>query len=109
VKIHEIGEFGLIAGIKNSGFGSSLQVIQGRRDSTAASSLGPGNDLVSTVELLVEDVLFHLSSIDPYPLGWKAATLLPLPTVCSSASPSWAKREKRPWSLVMEPSPKGAC
>jgi len=61
VKLCEIGEFGLNARIKSSWSASSPQVIKGR-----------GNDLVSAVDLLIEDVHFDLSFIDPYPLGRKS-------------------------------------
>lgn len=72
MKLREIGEFGLIARIKNSWPVSSPQVIQGMRDEAIVSPLGPGNDLVSTVDLLIEGVHFDLSFIDPYPLGRKS-------------------------------------
>ena len=61
MKLREIGEFGLNARIKNSWSASSPQVIKGE-----------GYDLVSTVHLLIEDVHFDLSFIDPYPLGRKS-------------------------------------
>ncbi len=61
MKLREIGEFGLIARVKNSWPVSSPQVIKGE-----------GYDLVSTVHLLIEDVHFDLSFIDPYPLGRKS-------------------------------------
>ncbi len=61
MKLREIGEFGLNALVKNSWSAYSPQVINGR-----------GNDLASTVDLLIEDVHFDLSFIDPYPLGRKS-------------------------------------
>jgi thiamine-monophosphate kinase len=61
VKLREIGEFGLNARIKNSWSASSPQVIKGE-----------GYDLASTVHLLIEDVHFDLSFIDPYPLDRKS-------------------------------------
>jgi thiamine-monophosphate kinase len=61
VKPREIGEFGLIARIKNSWSASSPQAIKGE-----------GYDLVPAVDLLIEGVHFDLSFIDPYPLGRKS-------------------------------------
>jgi thiamine-monophosphate kinase len=72
VKLREIGEFGLIARIKNSWPASSQQVIRGIGDDAAVFSLSPGYDLVSAVDLLVEDDHFDLSFIDPHPLGRKS-------------------------------------
>jgi thiamine-monophosphate kinase len=89
VKLREIGEFGLIARIKNSWPASSPQVIQGIGDDAAVSSLGPGNDLVSTVDLLIEDVHFDLSFIDPYPLGRKSLAVNLSDLAAMGATPRW--------------------
>jgi thiamine-monophosphate kinase len=89
VKLREIGEFGLIARIKNSWPASSPQVIQGIGDDAAVSSLGPGNDLVSTVDLLIEDVHFDLSLIDPYPLGRKSLAVNLSDLAAMGATPRW--------------------
>jgi thiamine-monophosphate kinase len=75
VKLREIGELGLIARVKNSWPASSQQVIKSTGDDTAVSSLSPGYDLFSTVDLPVEDDHFDLSFIDPYPLGRKSLTV----------------------------------
>ena len=89
MKLREIGEFGLIARIKNSWPSSSPQVIQGIGDDAAVSSLGPGNDLVSTVDLLIEDVHFDLSFIDAYPLGRKSLAVNLSDLAAMGAAPRW--------------------
>jgi len=89
VKLREIGEFGLISRIKNSWPASSPQVVQGIGDDAAVSSLGPGNDLVSTVDLLIEDVHFDLSFIDPYPLGRKSLAVNLSDLAAMGATPRW--------------------
>jgi thiamine-monophosphate kinase len=89
VKLREIGEFGLIARIKNSWPASSPQVIQGIGDDAAVSSLGPGNDLVSTVDLLIQDVHFDLSFIDPYALGRKSLAVNLSDLAAMGATPRW--------------------
>ncbi len=72
MKLREIGEFGLIARVKNSWPASSQQVIKGTGDDAAVSSLSPGYDLFSTADLLVEDDHLDLYFIDPHPLGRKS-------------------------------------
>jgi len=89
VKLREIGEFGLISRIKNSWPASSPQVVQGIGDDAAVSSLGPGNDLVSTVDLLIEDVHFDLSFIEPYPLGRKSLAVNLSDLAAMGATPRW--------------------
>jgi thiamine-monophosphate kinase len=89
VKLREIGEFGLIARIKNSWPESCQQVIQGIGDDAAVSSLGPGNDLVSTVDLLIEGVHFDLSLIEPYPLGRKSLAVNLSDLAAMGATPRW--------------------
>jgi thiamine-monophosphate kinase len=74
VKLREIGEFGLIARVKNLWPASSQQVIKSIGDDAAVSSLSPGYALFSTMDLL-EDDHFDLSFIDPYPLGRKSLTV----------------------------------
>ena len=70
--LQEIGEFGLIARIKNRLPAMSPQVFQGMGDAAAVSSLSPGMDLVSTVDLLVKNVHFDLSLTTARQLGRKS-------------------------------------
>ncbi|MCX5918503.1 MAG: thiamine-phosphate kinase [Deltaproteobacteria bacterium] len=89
MKLREIGEFGLIARIKKSWPASSPQVFQGIGDDAAVSSLLPGNDLVSTVDLLIEDVHFSLSWITPRQLGRKSLAVNLSDLAAMGASPRW--------------------
>lgn len=89
MKLREIGEFGLIARIKKSWPPSSPRVIQGMGDDAAVSSLSPGDDLVSTVDLLIEDVHFDLSFIDPFPLGRKSLAVNLSDLAAMGATPRW--------------------
>ena len=89
MKLREIGEFGLIARIKESWPASSPQVFQGIGDDAAVSSLLPGNDLVSTVDLLIEDVHFDLSCITPRQLGRKSLAVNLSDLAAMGATPRW--------------------
>jgi len=89
VKLREIGEFGLIARIKKSWPASSPQVFKAIGDDAAVSSLLPGNDLVSTVDLLLEDVHFELSWISPFQLGRKALAVNLSDMAAMGAVPRW--------------------
>jgi thiamine-monophosphate kinase len=90
VKLREIGEFGLIARIKKSWPPSSPQVFQGMGDDAAVSSLLPGNDLVSTVDLLIEGIHFDLSWIAPRQLGRKSLAVNLSDLAAMGAVPRWA-------------------
>jgi thiamine-monophosphate kinase len=89
VKLREIGEFGLIARIKKSWPASSPQVFKAIGDDAAVSSLLPGNDLVSTVDLLIEDVHFELSWISPAQLGRKSLAVNISDLAAMGAIPRW--------------------
>jgi len=89
VKLREIGEFGLIARIRKSWPASSPQVFKAIGDDAAVTSLLPGNDLVSTVDLLIEDVHFELSWISPFQLGRKALAVNLSDMAAMGAVPRW--------------------
>jgi len=72
VELREIGEFGLIARIKKSILPLFPGVLRGIGDDAAISSLTPGTELVSTVDLLVEGVHFNLSFTSAHILGRKS-------------------------------------
>jgi thiamine-monophosphate kinase len=72
VELREIGEFGLIARIQDRLPDLPSSVFKGIGDDAGVASLTPGRDLVSTVDLLLEDVHFDLSVISPYLLGRKS-------------------------------------
>ena len=72
MELREIGEFGLIARIKKSILPLFPGVLRGIGDDAAISSLTPGTELVSTVDLLVEGVHFNLSFTSAHILGRKS-------------------------------------
>ena len=72
VKIRDLGEFGLIARIKDRLPTLPPSVIKGIGDDAAVSSLSSGKQLVTTVDLLIEGVHFEFSFLSPYLLGRKS-------------------------------------
>jgi len=72
VDLREIGEFGLIARTRSRLPTLPLDVFKGIGDDAAIASLSPGTDLVSTVDLLLEEVHFDLTLIFAHLLGRKA-------------------------------------
>ncbi|MBI5968448.1 MAG: thiamine-phosphate kinase [Deltaproteobacteria bacterium] len=72
MELREIGEFGLIARIRNRLPAYLPRVFQGIGDDAAIASLSPGNDLVSTVDLMVEEVHFNLALTSAHLLGRKS-------------------------------------
>lgn len=72
MKLRELGEFGLIARIKEKLPQYPGRVIKGIGDDAAICFLNPKKALVSTVDLLIEGVHFNLSYTPPYLLGRKS-------------------------------------
>jgi thiamine-monophosphate kinase len=72
VELREIGEFDLIARIKKNMPPILPGVLRGIDDDAAISSLTPGTELASTVDLLVEGVHFNLSCTFAHLLGRKS-------------------------------------
>jgi thiamine-monophosphate kinase len=71
MKLAEIGEFGLIAAIKEMA-AKGEGVIKGIGDDAAVLRPSPGMVLLVTTDLLLEGVHFQLEFTDPYRLGRKA-------------------------------------
>lgn len=71
MELREIGEFDLIARIRSRLPTFSPDVFKGIGDDAAIASLSTGTDLVSTVDLLVEDVHFDLTLTSARHLGRK--------------------------------------
>jgi thiamine-monophosphate kinase len=67
----EIGEFGLIGRIRKWMAASDPALIQGIGDDVAVIEVG-GKVLLLTTDILIEDIHFKSSWIDPYRLGKKA-------------------------------------
>lgn len=72
VELREIGEFGLIARIRNRLPAYLPDVFKGIGDDAAIASLSLGSDLVSTVDLMVEEVHFDLALTSAHLLGRKS-------------------------------------
>lgn len=69
--LREIGEFGLIAKIRDRMPASLREVIRGIGDDVAVLGLGKKTLLITT-DILIEDIHFERSWADPYRLGRKA-------------------------------------
>lgn len=69
--LREIGEFGLISKIRNWMDVSRPDVVQGIGDDVAVVEMGK-KILLITTDILIEDIHFERSWIDPYRLGRKA-------------------------------------
>lgn len=75
MKIADLGEFGLIAKIKEQSKGRSPSTLIGIGDDAAALSLSPSKRLLVTTDMLLEGVHFDLSYTDFHSLGWKSAAV----------------------------------
>jgi thiamine-monophosphate kinase len=71
MKLAEIGEFALIAAIKEMA-AEGVGVVKGIGDDVAVLKTSPGTVSLATTDLLLEGVHFRLEFTDPYRLGRKA-------------------------------------
>jgi len=69
--LRQLGEFGLINRIRNWMASSPSGLIQGIGDDVAVVEMG-STTLLATTDILIEDIHFERSWIDPYRLGKKA-------------------------------------
>ena len=90
VKIRDLGEFGLIARIKDRLPTLPSLVIKGIGDDAAVFSLPPGKQVVTTVDLLIEGVHFNLSFLSPYLLGRKSLSVNASDIAAMGAAPKFA-------------------
>jgi len=74
MKLKELGEFALIAAIKEMA-AAGAGVIKGIGDDAAIMRPSPGMVALVTTDLLLEGVHFNLDFIDPYRLGKKAVAV----------------------------------
>ncbi|MFQ5637047.1 MAG: thiamine-phosphate kinase [bacterium] len=72
MNIRDIGEFGLIAKIKELVSAPSENVLLGIDDDAAAIELPDGQILLLTTDALLEGIHFDLSYFNFYKLGWRA-------------------------------------
>lgn len=75
MKISDLGEFGLIAKIKQQFRQRSASTLLGIGDDAAVLSLTPAKKLLTTTDMLIEGVHFDLSYTNFYSLGWKSAAV----------------------------------
>lgn len=72
MRIHEIGEFGLIDRLTQRLQPPDTSVIVGIGDDAAVTAYAPGHHVVTTTDMLVEGVHFRTDTIDDRSLGYKS-------------------------------------
>jgi len=72
MKLSDLGEFGLIKRLAKLVPGDNGQVLLGIGDDTSAWRPSPDRTILTTTDMLIEDVHFRLRWISFYDLGWKA-------------------------------------
>ncbi len=90
VKIRDLGEFGLIARIRDRLPTLPSSVIKGIGDDAAVFSLTSGKQAVTTVDLLIEGVHFDFSFLSPYLLGRKSLSVNLSDIAAMGAAPRFA-------------------
>lgn len=89
VKLKDMGEFGLIsrltAGAKQGG-----GVVAGIGDDAAVTAMGAGMQLLTSTDMLLEDVHFRRCWHDPYRLGRKSLAVNLSDIAAMGAIPRWA-------------------
>lgn len=88
-KISELGEFGLIDRVA-ANVGGAASVITGIGDDAAVTALTPGMQLLTSTDMLLEDVHFRRSWHDPYRLGRKSLAVSISDIAAMGAIPRWA-------------------
>lgn len=89
MKIGELGEFGLISRIA-SGVAQGSGVITGIGDDAAVTALSPGMQLLTSTDMLVEEVHFRRSWHDPHRLGRKSLAASISDIAAMGGIPRWA-------------------
>ncbi|MDR3580952.1 MAG: thiamine-phosphate kinase [Oryzomonas sp.] len=89
MKIGELGEFGLISRIA-SGVAQGSGVITGIGDDAAVTALSPGMQLLTSTDMLVEEVHFRRLWHDPYRLGRKSLAVSISDIAAMGGIPRWA-------------------
>lgn len=85
----DVGEFGLISRIV-ARVGPSAGVVTGIGDDAAVTALSPGMQLVTSTDMLLEDVHFRRAWHDPFLLGRKSLAVSVSDLAAMGAVPRWA-------------------
>jgi len=88
-KLSQLGEFGLIDRIA-ARVVNSPAVVTGIGDDAAVTALSPGMQLLTSTDMLLEDVHFRLEWHDPYRLGRKSLAVSISDLAAMGAIPRWA-------------------
>ena len=88
-KISDLGEFGLIERIAARVAGAA-GVITGIGDDAAVTALAPGMQLLTSTDMLLEDVHFRRGWHDPHRLGRKSLAVSISDIAAMGAIPRWA-------------------
>ncbi len=89
MKLGELGEFGLINRIAAHVAGGN-GVITGIGDDAAVTALSPGMQLLTSTDMLLEDVHFRRSWHDPCRLGRKSLAVNISDIAAMGGIPRWA-------------------
>jgi len=89
VKLGELGEFGLISRI-DAASSRGIGVLKGIGDDAAVTILTPGMQLLTSTDMLLEDVHFCRSWHDPYRLGRKSLAVNISDIAAMGGIPRWA-------------------
>jgi len=88
-QLSNIGEFGLIDRISEK-VSNGKGVITGIGDDAAVTELSPGMQLLTSTDMLLEDVHFRLKWHDPYRLGRKSLAVSISDIAAMGGIPRWA-------------------
>jgi len=88
-KLSELGEFGLISRI-SSHVENAVGVVTGIGDDAAVTALSPGMQLLTSTDMLLEEVHFRCSWHDPYRLGRKSLAASVSDIAAMGGIPRWA-------------------
>jgi thiamine-monophosphate kinase len=89
VKLESLGEFGLIGRIEEK-VSSGKGVITGIGDDAAVTELSPGMQLLTSTDMLLEDVHFRRNWHDSYRLGRKSLAVSISDIAAMGGIPRWA-------------------
>jgi thiamine-monophosphate kinase len=88
-KLADLGEFGFISRIAAAAK-DGVGVVTGIGDDAAVTALSPGMQLLTSADMLLEDVHFRRSWHDPYRLGRKSLAVNISDLAAMGAIPRWA-------------------